>query len=845
MPPKKKSTRADALRAYREKRSLERTPEPAGAVATAPGRLFVVHKHAARQLHYDLRLELDGVLRSWAVPKGPSRDPAEKRLAVHVEDHPVEYGDFEGLIPEGNYGAGATIVWDRGAWVPIGDPAEGLKTGKLLFELRGYKLRGKWTLVKIKKSERDWLLIKERDGLASREGDAFPESSVLSGLTVEDLAGGRTPADTMRAELQRGRAPRRQVQLAGLEPMLAETRERPFTRAGWLFELKYDGYRILAARTHGEASLRTRNGRDITAVFPDVARAVAALPFDHIVIDGEVVVHDDAGIPSFQRLQQRALLTKPADVRRAAAELPASLYVFDLLGFEEYDVRPLPLVERKRLLRLALPQIGALRYSDHVEEQGEAFFEQVAHMGLEGVIAKKADAPYRSGRSPNWLKLKADRSDDFVVVGYTAAQGSRTGFGALHLAAYDAGVLRYAGRVGTGFDDRLLRELRSALDGRRRRKPACEGAPAGGEHAWAAPELVAEVRYREWTDEGFLRHPVFLRLREDKKPEECVRRGAVVDLETAGVGVGERAGVGKAGNKRARDVDFTNLDKVFWPAEKYTKGELIEYYRAVAPWLLPYLKDRPLVMTRFPDGIEGKSFFQKDAPQFAPEWLRRERVWSEDSQRELSYFVCDDAAALLYIINLGTIPLHVWASRVPTLECPDWCILDLDPKGAPFTDVVKVARALRALCEEIELPCFAKTSGSSGLHVLVPLARQCTHEQARLLGQLLANVVVRRLPEIATMTRVISQREGKVYLDYLQNGQGKLLVAPFSARPVPGALVSTPLDWKEVTARLDFRHFTIESVPKRMQKRREDPMAGLLEARPDLVSALARLQGKL
>ena len=456
---------ADALSAYRAKRSLERTPEPAGVVGALPGRMFVVHKHAATRLHYDLRLEMDGVLRSWAVPKGPSRNQADKRLAVAVEDHPVEYGDFEGKIPEGNYGAGAVIVWDRGMWLPIEDIAKGFEKGKLLFELRGYKLKGKWTLVKIKKGVKEWLLIKERDSQAvTTDGEVFPQGSVLSGLTVEELKAGVNKAAALVDELKESGAPKRKVRAKDVELMLAEPRDKPFTKEGWIFELKLDGFRFLASREQGEGKLTTRNGHDLTAAFPEIARSLTALPFDDLVLDGELVVPDDAGRPSFQRLQERARFTRATDIARAAVEQPASLFLFDFLAAQSYDARSLPLLERKKLLRRVVPEVGPLRYLEHFDTTGEAVYEQVTKLGLEGVVAKKADAPYRAGRSPNWLKIRAERTDDLVVVGYTRPKGSRAGFGALHLGVYDRGALVYAGRVGTGFDTAQLQEYAAALE---------------------------------------------------------------------------------------------------------------------------------------------------------------------------------------------------------------------------------------------------------------------------------------------------------------------------------------------------------------------------------------------
>jgi len=853
------------LDAYHAKRSAGATPEPAGRLASPGGRRFVVQKHAATRTHFDLRLEHDGVLKSWAVPKGPSYDTAEKRLAVHVEDHPVEYADFEGIIPAGNYGAGAVIVWDTGHYLALEPIDEGFEKGKLLFELRGHKLRGRWTLVKIKKAENEWLLIKERDGLARPgEPDDFVESSVFSGLTVEELGEGvdpRGPALELLEELEGGGAEKRsgkaagtknaagavrreRVSLDGADLMLAERREEPFSDPDWVFELKYDGYRLLAGKDGDDVRLLTRNRNDATATFPEVARAIRRLPFDHAILDGEVVVHDESGLPSFQRLQQRGRLSNPHQIATRAIELPAILYTFDLLALEGRDLRRLPLIDRKRVLRAVLPPVGTLRYADHIAERGEDFYARVEGMALEGMVAKRADSPYRSGRSPDWRKIRADRTDDLVVVGFTEPKGSRGGIGALHLAAYVGDELRYAGRAGSGFTDRQLAEVRAELEELRVDEPPCTRAPKGKEHAWVRPELVTEVRYREWTDEDLLRHPVFLRFRDDKPPRDCVHHAVEGG---AGDEDGREEEIAEVVPERAPEpeVAFTNLDKVFWPEEGHTKGDLVDYYRAVADWMVPYMADRPIVLTRYPDGIDGKSFFQKDAPEWAPEWVRTETIWSEDGGRDLRYFVGGDTPTLLFLANSAAIVIHLWASRLPDLERPDWCILDLDPKEAPFSDVVEVAKAAKAVCDDLELPSYVKTSGSSGLHVLVPLGRQLTHDQSKVLAQLIARVIVVEAGDIATIVRNPRKREGKVYVDFLQNGWGKLLVAPYSARPVPGATVSAPLRWTEVNAKLELGRFTILSVPRRLRALKEDPMLDVLRVKPDLAGALARLQERL
>lgn len=852
---KRSKKSSDTLSEYRAKRDAMRTPEPEGHPEARLARggvpRFIIHKHAARRLHWDLRLEVDGVLWSWAVPNGPARDPAEKRLAVHTEDHPLEYAEFEDVIPEGNYGAGAMIVWDEGTYVPLEPMSDGLEKGKLLFELRGHKLRGAWTLVKMRKAEEDaWLLIKERDAMAAAGPDSFPEDSVFSGLTVEALASGEDPEEAIRTEMRRLKARRRLLDPRTTELMLAETADAPFSRSGWIFEFKYDGYRTLAFREDDDVRLLSRRGNDLAAAFPELVAALRRLPYRRFLLDGEIVVDDDAGIPSFHRLQQRANLRRAPDLRRGMLTLPAKLWLFDLLGFDDQDLRELPLTQRKEVLRRLLPSTGTLRYSEHIEEHGEALYEQAARVGLEGIVGKKADGPYRGSRSAEWLKARAHRTDDFVVVGWTVPKRSRTGFGALHLAQFKNGTLHWAGQVGSGFRNRQLVDLHERLQAASRATPPCERAPQGEEHEWTSPELVCEVRYVERTDDGVLREPVFLRLREDKAPTECAwhveGEGAVDIAEPKPKAEAEDVQEDAPSEMSAeRVVHFTNLDKVFWPDEGYTKGDLIAYYRAIAPWMLPFLRDRPIVLTRFPDGIHGKSFFQKDAPSFAPGWLRTVSIPDEEGERAPSYFVCDDVETLLYLANSASILLHVWASRVANLEHPDWCILDLDPKEAPFHHVVEIAQAAKSLCDGIGLPLYVKTSGSSGLHLLVPLGGLLEHEHARILGELLARVLVQRLPKIATLTRQVERRGGRVYIDYVQNGRGKLLVAPYSARPLPGAPASTPLRWTEVEPSLDIRRFTIHSLPRRMRKLKNDPLLPVLSESPDILSALDALQGQV
>ncbi|HEY8206946.1 MAG TPA: DNA ligase D [Myxococcaceae bacterium] len=651
-------------------------------------------------------------------------------------------------------------------------------------------------------------------------------------------------AKTLRQDLESQGAIRRTGPLPDLKLQLAGTAERPFSRKGWLFELKYDGYRLLVVKAGGAVKLLSRRGNDLSAAYPEVVRALEALPHPSLVLDGEVVVLDAQGRPSFQGMQKRAMLSSPREIAEAARRYPVVLYAFDLLGFEDLDLRKLKLLERKAALRSLLPAEPAsiLRFSDHVEERGEDFFEQVAKLDLEGVMAKKADAPYEGGRTSTWLKVTVEHHADLAIIGFSPPEGSRLGFGALHLGAYEDDQLVYVGRVGSGFTDKDLQEFLPVVDVDRLSGPPCPLPPLTPRGStWVRPRLVCEVKYKLVTDDGQLRAPVFVRMRDDKEPEECEVPPRVKG--TAAVETDESLAPDQA--PPVPSVKLARLSKLFWPDDGYTKGDLVQFYSDVAPWLLPYLRDRPLVVTRYPDGIAGKSFFQKDATRLAPPWVKSARVFSEVDGEQVDAFVVNDADSLLYVANLAAIPLHLWSARLEHLDAPDWCILDLDPKGAPFEDVVEIALAIRALCDEIGLPSFPKTSGSSGLHVLLPLGRQIGHEQSVALGQLLATVIARQLPRIATIIRSpIEARGGRVYIDFLQNGAGKLIASPFCVRPLKGAPVSATLSWDEVVPPLRPTAFTIRNVIPRLRER-GDPMAPVLELKPDLRAALGALEAKL
>ncbi len=830
------------LKAYRDKRLADATPEPFGrTLVPATGKLFVVQQHRASHLHFDLRLEMDGVLRSWAVPKGPSPHQKDKRFAALVEDHPLDYANFEGTIPEGNYGAGQVIVWDRGTWQSIGDPREGLKKGKLLFDLNGFKLHGRWTLVRMKggrnasraaEEGKEWLLIKERDSYEGEDG-SFSDRSVLSGLTVEELAEPAKVGKRLFASARRltGAKPARQMPPA--RPMLASAGEA-FDRADWLYELKYDGYRLLVDRTADGLTLRSRNGHDLTARFPEIVRSAERLPADRYLMDGELVVLNAGGVPDFSLLQSRARLNGELEVARAAIELPCTYFAFDLLALgnnagQLLDLREVALEKRKQQLQKLLPPQGPIRFSDHVLGDGKATYQAAVALGLEGVVGKRRDSQYEAGRSAAWVKVRHAKTGDFLILGLVPNRSNRADIGSVALGEYRRGELTYVGRAGSGLNAATRRALEETFaEVETVARPECVPADQASRARWVPPMLAVEVAYKEYTRDGHLRHPVIQRLRPDKAPEECI-------------GGYDDPGEVQVAPAPEPDVAITHPEKVFFPELELRKSDLTTYYRTIAEWMLPYLADRPIVLTRYPDGIHGKNFYQRDAPDFVPEWIRREVLWSESAEREVRYFIIESAAALTYLANLGTIPIHMSHSRIADLEHPDWCVLDLDPKSAPFKDVRTLALAIGELADELELPAYPKTSGSTGLHVIIPLARQLTHDHARTLAELMARVIVSRYPEISTVARTLKAREGKVYVDFGQNGQGRVLVAPFSARAEPAASVSMPLEWSEINGRLSNERFHLKNAVRRMKRLQADPMAAVLNDQPDLIRALSRL----
>ncbi len=868
------------LSKYRRKRSAGRTPEPfgrrpAGRISTTGG-IFVIHKHAARRLHYDFRLEMEGVLRSWAVPKGPSLNPADKRLAVAVEDHPLEYGDFEGVIPPGNYGAGSVIVWDRGVYDvldPAGDAADAVRNGKIDINLHGSKLNGAFTLVRMggrrnarPGDKQNWLLIKKRDQYAATEDvlEAHPRS-VLSGLTVEELADPPAAERRVAGQLARQHLPElgKRLKHSDFPLMHAKTSPEPFDNDKWLFEVKYDGVRVLAIREGENTHLFARSGTDITNQYPEVVLALNSIALDRFVLDGEIVAQDERGRPSFQLLQRRMHVSDARQIARLSVTVPVSYYVFDLLGFDRFDTRTLPLEERKRLLSGLVHGEGPVRYCEHVVARGKDFYAAISEHELEGVVAKLRDSPYRGTRSGDWLKIKRPLTRQFVIGGYSDPAGTRTHFGALLLGQYEPdGALRYTDKVGAGFNRGTLRKIHAMLEDRAQpaspfRKPAArEPTPEKNVH-FVRPELVCNVRFTEWTDRGGIRQPSFLGLAEDADPRQCIYQGpgarseppadavnGEVPDQPAGAGVKARGKVA-ALSATGQKASVTNPGKIFWPKDGYTKGDLVAYYRAISKWMLPYLKDRPVMLARYPDGIEGKTFYQKDAPGFAPSWIRTEKIYSEDSQREISYFILDSEEALAYVANLAAITIHIWSSRIPHLEHPDWLLFDIDPKGTTTRRAVEVARELAAVLREAGLEPCLKTSGQMGIHVVVGLAPKYTYEQAKMFSELVAQVVVNKIPQIATINRNSRSRNGRVYIDYLQLGHGKTIAAPFSVRPAAGAPVSAPMTWKELRPSLDPAVYNIETMPARMSRMKRDPFIDAIEKHASLEDAIPHLEALL
>jgi len=804
-----------SLKEYRRKRTFKKTPEPAPSKRSgAKGLKFVIQKHQSRHLHYDLRLEHAGVLKSWAVPKGPPMDPRDRRLAVQVEDHPLEYKDFEGRIPEGEYGAGLVEIWDKGTYSmdpekggsgPVRSMAASLEKGHIDFSLHGKKLRGSFTLVRLKGKDKQWLLIKRKDpgGVAAGGG---------AGGSVSGKSKRHSPEDLDLTGAAKGPFP------VAAAPMLATLVEGPFDREGWSFEVKWDGYRSLAEIKRGKVRLVSRNGKTQNARFPTVVAALKGFQVNAL-FDGEIVAVDGKGRPDFQALQN--------SMRSGGGRI--IYYVFDVLYAAGYDVRALPLRRRRAILANLLPVSATVRLSEPIEKSGRAYFRAAQKMGLEGIMAKDLTSPYRSGeRSREWLKIKTERRQEAVICGFTRPRASRGYFGSLILGAYKEGELVWIGHVGTGFSEQSLSDIHKKLTPLVTEKsPFAEEPRTNTPATWVEPRLVCEVKFSEWTSDRLMRQPVFLGLRQDKSPRE-------VEVEAAEP---RRAVLQKPGFRtRAK---LTHLDKVFWPGEGYTKKDLIDYYGRMAEWILPYLKDRPQALNRHPDGIEGESFFQKNITQTPPPWVKTVPIVSETEDKDACYLVCQSRDTLLYEANLGCIEINVWNSSIRHLDSPDYVVLDFDPFESSFPFVVEAVLAAKSILDEMAVPAFPKTSGATGMHIYIPLQPRYSHDQARELAHLIGLMINRKHPDLTSLERSPAKRKGRVYIDYLQNRRGATMAAPYALRPRHGAPVSTPLEWKEVTAGLDPAEFNIRTVPERVA-RKGDVWRDMFKKRVNLSQALTR-----
>jgi bifunctional non-homologous end joining protein LigD len=828
-----------ALDEYRGKREFSKTPEPPPApLPGAVGNTFVVQQHDATRLHWDFRLEIDGVLASWAVPKGPSLNPAEKRLAVQTENHPLDYAGFEGVIPEGNYGAGPVQVWDNGTYEVEGamPASQQLKRGEMKLRLHGHKLRGSFVLVRTGKDGKSWLLIKHADQYADSGWDIGQlDWSVLTGRAIREIEAGLSGRAAAARDLPGAReAPCP----ASAEPNLATPAAKPFSNPEWIFELKWDGMRVLAWVRGDKVELRSRRDRIVTGQFPELAVLPARLAVKEAIVDGEAVVLNEKGRADFSRLQQRMGVQQPSRV--LMDEAPVILYLFDILYAEGYDLRSVPLIERKEFLRRILLPEDPVRYSSHVAGEGEALYRLAREQGLEGVIGKQARSSYHAGRSTEWIKLKTAAEVDAVIGGFTEPRGGRKHFGALLAGLYDGPHLRFIGGVGSGFDNKtqaaVARELEPLIS---RHMPFREEPDTRERATWVKPALVARVRFSEWTPDSQLRAPVFLGMRADIEPKDCTFP------EPGGKSCADEIAASR-GDELTLDVDgrklrLTHLKKVFFPEPGFTKRDLLAYYARVSAFILPFLRGRPLVMRRMPDGVSGAMFYQKEAGAGVPDWIETHTISTEG--KSIRYAVCNDLASLLWLTHLGCIDHNPWTSRIDSLDHPDYAFLDLDPvEGTPFTTVIEVAREVCAVLDQAGMTAYAKTSGATGFHIFVPLEPVYSYQEAATFAQIISRIAGARLPEKVTFERAVSKRPaGTVLLDYAQLAWGRPLASVYSVRPQPRATVSTPVSRTELEASLHPGRFTLQTVPERLD-RTGDLWAGFWRSRQRIEPALEKLK---
>lgn len=811
-----------ALNEYARKRHFDKTPEP-GPNEPAPqsetrGGFFCVQRHDATRLHYDFRLEVGGVLVSWAVPKGPSLDPARKPLAMKVEDHPFDYGTFEGNIPEGNYGAGSVMLWDKGNYDVLGDePAEAqLERGDFKFDLHGSKLNGSFAIVRMKNRGKgnEWLLIKKKDGFAVPGYDIDEYSfSVATKRSQDEIA-----QNVEQVGLADIAGARKTALREDIAPMLATAVTKPPEGSHWLYEIKWDGVRAICTLREGSLEIHSRAGNRCDQKYPELGHLPSLVNARTAVLDGEICVLDENGRGSFSLIQPRISANATA-VPRLAADTPATLFLFDILYADGYDLRGASLDDRKRVLNALVKPGNQVRLSESFETDGTRMLEAARQMNLEGILAKDRRSKYETGRSVRWQKLKILHEQEFLIAGFT--KGEREYFGALILAVYDEGKLRHVGQVGTGFDGKKMKAIYERIEPLITKTCPFPDKPKIKGSTWVKPETVCEIRYLEWTHDAHLRAPVFIALREDKPAREVVIE-TPVDPEELIIEAPPAQELLLKGREVTVDVDghqvkFTNLEKVFYPKEGWKKRDLLEFYDRVSPFLLPHLRDRPLSLKRYPNGIAGDFFFQKNASSHFPDWMRCEAI--VETRKTNHYPLAQDRASLLYLVNLGCVDQNPLTARVGHLESPDWMLLDLDPVEVSYDGIVEAALLMRELLTELGLRGYPKTTGGDGMHIYVPLEPIYTFEQVRNFAELLSHMVVERAPKLFTTPRSVNKRDKqRVYFDYLQIGSGKTIAAPYVLRAYDGAPVATPLEWKEVKAGLRPTDFRIDNTIERFRK---------------------------
>lgn len=872
-----------ALDKYNSKRDFKKTKEPKGVKKYSKGDLkFVVQKHAASRLHYDFRLEIDGVLVSWAVPKGPSADPSTKRLAMQTEDHPMDYLDFEGTIPKGEYGGGTVMVWDIGTYTAEDneDPKKNdalmqkqLNDGNIKIILNGEKLKGAWHLIQMKGEGNAWLLMKHKDEHASAKLK-YDVLSVLSSRDLDEISKGdevwhsntkssqKTAVDNQNSETVFSKEilaeATRISKFPDWSPMLATLADEPFDNEDWIFETKYDGYRALAEINKGKIRLVSRNGN----TFSKYISIEENLPTDNdVILDGEIVIEDASGKSKFQWLQHYDEHPEKGILK---------FYVFDILFFNGFDLRQIPLLTRKKILKTVLRKSDTIIYSKHIVGNGLHAYKEAEELGGEGIIAKKCDSKYTVGkRSKSWLKIKIEKQQEMVIGGFTDPQGSRTGLGTILCGYYADGKLHYSGKVGTGFTDKILAELRVKLDKIKRKTSPFAEIPNEANAHWVTPKFIAQIKFSELTDTNKMRHPVYLGLRSDKDPKDVTIETPEVETEKIAEEASKnitdvKVSSKKASSKKAsstksefpemvekltetkakqlsKRVEFSNIDKIFWPKEKISKGDVISYYNTISDYILPYLVDRPQSLRRTPNGIKDEGFFQKNVAGLVPKWVKTRKIKSDSKEESIEYFLCQDKDALLYLANLGCIELNPWSSRVGSLNNPDYIIFDLDPKDAPMKSIVLTAQKVKEVLDKLKVPAYIKTSGGNGLHVFIPVINKYSYDQTRNFSHLVSQMVHRELPDITSLERMPAKRKGKVYLDYLQNGKGKTMASIYSLRPRDGAGVSTPLEWDEVNDSLNLKEYNYYTILNRLNEK-GDLWKDIFKNAIDLKQVLANIK---